>query len=77
MKKVLSFLLVFCLLCGTAAASAEFTKEDFLADYDEALSILEECFPCLPYIRQQYPNYDDMCREGRETVLNSCDSAGT
>lgn len=76
MKKVLSFLLVFCLLCGTAAASAEFTKEDFLADYDEALSILEECFPCLPYIRQQYPNYDDMCREGRETVLNSCDSAG-
>ena len=76
MNKVLSFLLVFCLLCGTAAASEEFTKEDFLADYDEALSILEECFPCLPYIRQQYPNYDDMCREGRETVLNSCDSAG-
>ena len=75
MKKVLSFLLVFCLLCGTAAASVEFTKEDLLADYDEALSILEESFPCLPYIRQQYPNYDDMCRQGREEVLNSCDSA--
>ena len=75
MKKILSFLLVFCLLCGTAAASAEFSKEDLLADYDEALSILEECFPSLPYIRQQYPNYDDMCRQGRETVLNSCDSA--
>ena len=68
MKKTVLLLSVLYIVFCSAAAYSEIVNEDLLSDYDDALRCLEEYNPCLPVIRQQYPDYDVLCEEYRNMV---------
>ena len=68
MKKTVLLLSVLYIVFCSAAAYSEIVNEDLLSDYDDALRCLEEYNPCLPVIRQQYPDYDVLGEEYRNMV---------
>ena len=67
-KTVVLLLSMLCIMLYSIVAYSEISNEDLLSDYDEALCCLEEYNPCIPIIRQRYPNYDVLCEEYRNMV---------
>lgn len=68
MRKMIAVFTALCMLLCAGAAHAEFAAEDLLADYEEALRVLEECHPAFPVILQRHPDYADLCEAGRNRL---------
>lgn len=73
MKRMLALAAALCLLA--CAAAAEAAAGDFLADYEEALRLLEAYDAFLPLVRQRIPALDRLWEDGRKKAAANCDSA--
>ena len=51
-----------------AAVKTEFTKEEFLADYDQLWADLEENYPFFPVLEEKGIDVEGLRRSGRETI---------
>ena len=68
MRRIIAVLAALCVLLYAGTVRAEFSAGDLLADYEEALRLLEECHPAFPEILQRHPDYGDLCEAGRNRI---------